>query len=354
MKTGRRYFWAELGFLLFISFAISLISDLEYSVYEEHDISKFSDDQGYRIVTGLLSLFSYSIFYWGILKKQVFRRSVWGVVLCSLAFVVLDHLFDKHIGNWIIAHSDIVSASLRKRALKDMHDPRLIFTFNYALISTIFPLTGLAFLVRSLTQDEDLKALKEQQLVAELNYLKAQLQPHFFFNTINNIYGLALKQSADTAPMVARLGEMMRYILYEADRPQVPLTREVDFLADYIAVEKMRYPQRTDIRFDVQGLQPGQQIAPLLLLPFIENAFKHGLQEETQNGYIHIVICRTEDELTLQVSNSKPQSPAPSTTEGIGLKNARQRLNRLYPGKHRLEVNDLPDSYEVTLVLPNV
>lgn len=353
MKTRRRYFWAELGFILFISFAISLISDLEYSAYEQHDISKFSEDSGYRIVTGLLSLFSYSVFYWGYLKKQVLRRNVWGVVLGSIAFVVLDHIFDKYIGNWVIGHSSMVSAHLRKRALKEMLNPRIFFTFNYALISTIFPLTGLAFLVRSLTQDEDLKVLKEQQLTAELNYLKAQLQPHFFFNTINNIYGLALKQSADTAPMVARLGELMRYILYEADKPSVPLSREVDFLRDYVGVEKMRYPAKTDICFDVQGIQPGYQVAPLLLLPFIENAFKHGLEEETEAGYVHIVICQTENELTLQVNNSKPQLPAPKTNEGIGLKNIQQRLNRLYPGKHRLEVNETPGNYEVTLILPN-
>ena len=353
-KINRKYFWMELGFILFISFAISLISDLEYSAYEEHDIAKFSKDFGYRLVTESLALICYSIYYWGSLKVYVFRRSLIGVILTSLAFVILNRFVDKYITNWILIHSDFMSPEFRKRALKEMLSPRILFTFNYPLISTIFPLTGLAFVVRSFTQDQDMKALKEQQLLSELNYLKAQLHPHFFFNTINNIYALALKQSAQTAPMVARLGEMMRYILYEADQQTVPLSRELSFLSDYIEVEKIRYQAHTSIQFDTQGIRPDYRIKPLLLLPFIENAFKHGLEEETQNGFVHIVICQTDKDLTLQVSNSIPQSEKKAAVSGIGIQNVRKRLDILYPDKYQLDMTNTPELYEVTLILTGV
>ncbi|MFC0513607.1 sensor histidine kinase [Mucilaginibacter angelicae] len=352
-NINRKYFWMELGFIFFISFAISLISDLEYSVYEEHNIAKFSNDFGYRLVTESLELICYAIFYWGFLKVYVFRRSLIGVVLCSFAFVIFNRVFDKYVTNWVLIHSDLISLAFRKRALEELVNPRIFFTFNYPLISTIFPLTGLAFLVRSFTQDQDMKALKEQQLVSELNYLKTQLHPHFFFNTINNIYALALKQSTQTAPMVVRLGEMMRYILYEADQPTVSLSRELAFLSDYIEVEKIRYQQHIHIGFDVQGVRPEYRIEPLLLLPFIENAFKHGLEEEIQNGFVNIVICQTEEDLTLQVSNSKPQTVKAKESAGIGIKNVCKRLDILYPGRYQLKNNETPEMYEVALILPN-
>ena len=343
----------EFGFIFFLSFAIALISDLEYSAYEEHNIAKFSDSFNYRVITGFFALICYSVYYWGFLKGYVFRRKLPGVILCSFAFVVLNHLFDKYIVNWVLAHTSYISPEFRRRALNDLLNPRVFFTFNYPLISTVFPLTGLAFLVRSFRQDNDMKALKGQQMVSELNYLKAQLHPHFFFNTINNIYGLALKQSAQTAPMVARLGEMMRYILYEADQQTVPLARELAFLSDYIEVEKVRHQKGIDIQFDIQGILPDYRIEPLLLLPFIENAFKHGLEEETRSGFVSIVICQTEQELTLQVSNSIPDAIKEKNDPGLGIRNIRKRLDILYPGRHRLEINGAPGTYEVSLILSN-
>jgi sensor histidine kinase YesM len=353
-KIDRKYFWMEFGFIFFISFAITLISDLEFSAYEEHDIAKFSNDFGYRLVTESLILICYSIYYWGFLKVYVFRRNLIGVILTSLAFVIINRFVDKYITNWILIHSDFISPEFRKRALKEMLSPRIFFTFNYPLVSTIFPLTGLAFLVRSFTQDQNMKALKEQQLLSELNYLKAQLHPHFFFNTINNIYALALKQSAQTAPMIARLGDMMRYILYEADQPTVHLSRELAFLSDYIEVEKIRHQAHINIQFDTQGIRPDYCMEPLLMLPFIENAFKHGLEEETQNGFVNIVIYQTDQDLTLQVSNSIPQSEKKADIAGIGIYNVLKRLDILYPDRYQLETNETLALYEVTLILTGI
>lgn len=350
---NQKYFWIELGFILFLSFGVTLISDLEYSAYVKHDISKFSEDFGYRLITESLEVLLYSLFYWIFIRRCVFKRNIVAVILCCIGFVIIDRVFDKYVTNWMLMHADIVSAEFRKRAFDDMHRSGIFFSFNYLLISSIFPLTGLAFLVRSLNQDSDMKVLKEQQLVSELNYLKAQLHPHFFFNTINNIYALAMKQSAETAPMVARLGEMMRYILYEADKKTVLLSREIAFLSNYIEAERIRHQDQISIEFDVQGIKPDFRIEPLLLLPFIENAFKHGLEEETKSGFVHIVICQTDDELTLEVSNSKPVLLKEKAAAGIGVTNVCKRLAILYPEKHQLDVTEETDRYEVSLLIAN-
>lgn len=351
LKADRQYFWVELSFLLFLSFGVSLISDLEYSAYEEHNIRRFADDIGYRLITGSFSLITYAVYYFAFLKRYVFERRIIAIILCSIGFVIADQLMGKFPSNWVIIHTNWVSGSLKKQAVEDLFRPRIIFAFNYRVTRSIIPLIGLAFLIRSLIQEKKMKELKEQQLVSELNYLKAQLQPHFFFNTINNIYALALKQSTETAPMVARLGDMMRYILYEADQPTVPLSRELAFLSDYIEIEKIRHRENTPIQFDMQGMRLEDHIAPLLLMPFIENAFKHGLQEETQNGFVRTVICQTEQDLTLQVSNSIPKRCHQPAASGIGIQNVRKRLDILYPGRYQLNISSTTEMYEVTLIL---
>ena len=350
--AAKQYFRIELTFLIFISFLITLISDLEYSSYQEKDISKFLVDIDYRMVTGMFQFIAYGILYWGFLKRYVLEKKIFKIFLSLVGFVILYHLASHYILNWVIVHLEFISPDIRKRTLEEMASPRLYFAINYLLISAIIPLMALAFLIRTLHQNEEMKVIKEQQLYSELNYLKAQLHPHFFFNTLNNIYALALKQSVDTAPMVARLGEMMRYILYEASKPTVSLVREVAFLSDYIAVEQIRHQQQhVNITLDLQGLSETHQIEPLLLLPFVENAFKHGLEQELGNGYVNIVICQTEDELLLEVLNSKPDVEAMENKKGIGIENVIRRLELLYHDRYILTTDDEKTSYRVTLTL---
>lgn len=352
VNADRRYLGIEFAFLFFISFMITLISDLEYSSYEQHDIFKFAQDIGYRILCGTFDFLTYGLLYWGFLKRYVFRRNILAVVVCLTGFVFFDHLFDKYAVNWVIVHSKFISADIRARTLTQMNSPRIYFAVNYLLISAIFPLLGLAFLVRTLQQNDELKVVREQQLHSELNYLKAQLHPHFFFNTLNNIYGLALSGSENTAPMIAALGEMMRYILYEASRPSVLLLREIDFLSDYVAMERIRHGKNVTICLDIQGVNPGCNIEPLLLLPFVENAFKHGLEQETGNGWVRIVLCQTENELVLEVVNSKPTSSPTESTKGIGIANVIKRLDILYPSRYQLDITDKDAQYRVSLILP--
>lgn len=351
LNADRKYLGIELTYLFFISFMIAIISDLEFSSYEKHDILKFAENLDYRVVCGIFNSIAYGLLYWGFLKRYVFNRKIAAVVLSLAGFVVFYRLFENFVLNWVIIHLEFISSDIRARTLDQIKSRHIYFAINHLLISAIFPLLGLAFFIRTLHHKDEIKLIKEQQLYSELNYLKAQLHPHFFFNTLNNIYALALKQSVETAPMIARLGEMMRYILYEASRPAVLLVREIEFLSNYVAVEQIRHQQNVVIDFDVQGVSSTYRIEPLLLLPFVENAFKHGLEQEIGNGYVNIIICQTEKELLLEVINSKPNVRSSKTLKGIGISNVTRRLDLLYRDQYQLATYDEEKQYRITLTL---
>lgn len=348
-STDVKYFKIELFFFIFICYLGSIISDIEYSFYEENNVWKFTDALEYRLVVGTYSFVFYGIYYWVFLKSYVFRKKTLPILLSIVCFILLSHLYNKYLMNWSIVQLPFVSEKLKRDALKELNRPTLYFIVSYTLNRILFTIIGFTFLIRSLQQDEQLKAMKEQQLLSELAYLKAQLQPHFFFNTLNNIYALALKQSKDTAPVVAKLSEMMRYMLYQADQEQVLLKDEIAFVKNYVEVEQIRYRNAISIQLEIQGIKPEATISPLLLLPFIENAFKHGVEEEQGNGFVHIVICQTEAELLMEVSNSIALYQA--KTGGIGLANVQKRLELLYPDGYTFVQESDGKTYQVHLTL---
>lgn len=349
-KTDWKYFKIEVFFFIFICYLSSIISDIEYNFYEEHNAWNFVHALEYRLVIGTYTILFYGIYYWIFLKGYVFKKQTIQIVISIAFFIILSHLYDKFVMNWSITKLPFVSAELKARAFKDFSRPTLYFIISYTLNRILFTIIGFAFLIRSLQQDEQLKILKEQQLMAELSYLKAQLQPHFFFNTLNNIYALALKQDMDTAPLVAKLSEMMRYILYQSDQKTVLLKDEIAFIQNYVSVENIRYRSTITINLEIQGIDERSTISPLLLLPFIENAFKHGVAEEVSIGFVTIVICKSEDELMMEVSNSIALQKEPKSG-GIGLTNVEKRLNILYPDQYQLAIQNDGKIYQVSLTL---
>ena len=350
-NDGRHFYLFELGFLFFICFGVTLISDLEFSYYEKHNVSAFTEPLLYRMVTGSFSLILTSTFYWWVLKPVVYARKMLLIFPAFVLYIIFSVFYDKYLINFVVSRMDFLPVDNVERAVKDLNDHNLRFTINYLIIAQILPLLGLAFFMRSLNQDRALDVLKKQQLIAELTYLKAQLHPHFFFNTINNIYGLALKSSSDTAPMIAKLGDMMRYILYEANEPEVWLSKEINFIKNYLAVEKIRHQESHQIELDVQVENEYLKINPLLLLPCIENAFKHGLEQETGNGFVKIIIHLDQTDLTIEVHNSKPELSDPNKKRGIGLENLKKRLDILYNGKHTMLEEDSLQFYRSQLTL---
>lgn len=191
--------------------------------------------------------------------------------------------------------------------------------------------------------------LRAEKSEAELKALKGQLHPHFLFNTINNLYALARVNSKKTAAVALKLAQMLRYILYESQKQRVPLEQEIELLQDYLALEKIRFdPERLSLDFEVKMDKPQLEIAPLLLLPLVENAFKHGASEQRHEARISISIVLENNVLALEIFNTKP-SDAEKHPPGIGLQNLRRQLELIYPEKHELELTDSETEFSVRL-----
>lgn len=189
--------------------------------------------------------------------------------------------------------------------------------------------------------------LKEQ----ELNYLKMQIQPHFLFNTLNTMYGFALKKADETPEMILKLSNLLDYLLYEIDKPKVGLLKEIEHINDYIALEKMRFNNSLLVSFNKNTIPETATISPMLLLPFIENSFKHGT---LINGVLHVGINLkySKNAILFSVKNSALRNE--KTSYGIGLKNAKKRLEILYPNAHNLMISQNDNSFTVNLTLNTV
>lgn len=186
---------------------------------------------------------------------------------------------------------------------------------------------------------------------AELAYLKAQINPHFLFNTLNSIYSLAIIQHEKTADAVVKLSNMMRYILNESETEYTDLRKEISYIGNYIDLQKMRFGEAFKLTYETKGDFSGKKIEPLILISFIENAFKYGINAEEESD-IRIRVEITEPLLHLYVYNRKVKiNDLPENTGGVGLKNTRERLNILYPDAHSLEIQDEPGYYEVKLTI---
>jgi len=194
---------------------------------------------------------------------------------------------------------------------------------------------------------------KQATLESELNALKAQVHPHFLFNTLNNLYALSLNQSQKSPQLILNLSNILRYMLYECNTDQVPLNKEIVMLQQFVSLEKLRYDNRLDVTFNIYGNTDGKLIAPLLMLPLIENAFKHGVSEQTGDVWVNISLYCMRDELKLKVSNSKPADKTRATdkTGNIGLQNLRKRLELIYPATHGLKIMDDKDTFLAVLDL---
>lgn len=218
----------------------------------------------------------------------------------------------------------------------------------------IYPVVGLAtaiYLMSHWIRDYHLRTqLQQEKLQAELQYLKAQVHPHFLFNTINNIYSLSLDHSPKTSRSLLELSELLSYMLYECNTNRVYLKKEIELIQNYISLEKLRYSERLDLRFEVSGNLTEIYIAPLILLPFVDNCFKHGPGDTMSECFVHFNLRIDHGLLYLNLINSVPEKEITSTqNSGIGLKNVKRRLEGEYQDKYELEVRPESGTYQVKL-----
>jgi len=227
------------------------------------------------------------------------------------------------------------------------HHPHFFLDFNQHLF-LFFLVLSLALLLKI---RDRWKMAEEEKLHAELAYLKAQVNPHFLFNTLNSIYALALEKSDRTPDAIVKLSSMMRYVLLDTGREKVPLEKEITYLANYIDLQQTRFEGSSQVDFSVSGHPEGKSIAPLLLIPFVENAFKHGVNPEDPSAILIRIDIRDE-QLLLHVLNKKVLLPKPvPVPSGLGIQNTRQRLQLLYPARFTLYIDDGTKDFSVSLTL---
>jgi len=222
----------------------------------------------------------------------------------------------------------------------------LIFVSLVLAVSTSLKITEQWY------QDEKkFKEIQNQKLTAELALLRSQINPHFFFNTLNTIYSLASKKSDLTTDAILKLSGLMRYVIYHSEQKFVYLKDEIEYIKNYLDLQKLRFQKNVDIQFSISGNLADQVIEPMLLLPFIENAFKHGI-DYSRACQIVISLEFASDQLILYVENPmivKSERKDPEKDKGIGLSNTIKRLQMLYPGCHHLKV--IPENGKYLLIL---
>jgi hypothetical protein len=220
----------------------------------------------------------------------------------------------------------------------------------FELSHFLFLFLAATFVSLAIRINQRLKQTEADKLNAELAYLKTQINPHFLFNTLNSIYSLAITENADlTSTAIVKLSGMMRYVISEADKDFVSLEKEVNYLQDFIAMQKLRLGDTVKITPSVSGHFLGKKIAPLILITFVENAFKHGINAE-EISEILIKLEILGDDLTLIVKNNKVKTSTYGFNKsGIGIQNTKNRLQLLYPDRHELVINDGEKEYAVLL-----
>jgi sensor histidine kinase YesM len=203
------------------------------------------------------------------------------------------------------------------------------------------------------------KEVENEKLTAELSFLKEQINPHFLFNTLNNLYYLAYTKSDNTTEVIAKLSQMMRYMIYESNYKQVELGKEIEYMQNYVSLERLRLNDQIPIDFKVEGDPGGIKVAPLILITFLENAFKHGANGNNKNAWVNLSLKVDGKNFVYTVENSKGTSNTKingvhsehGAKSGIGLQNVKRRLELTYPEKYELDVKDLSDRYYVQLKL---
>ena len=319
-----------------ILLSVAMLSGKEYDPFQELTIYPLTS-----FITFYSFYFTYGLFF-GRKRKLIPVLLLVAVIGILIPLrVVLEYYFWKYIGYSHMKSTEplIVGSS---------------WWFNSIRLVTIYGIYALLIqLAIGWFETQKLKTeLMLEKQSGELALLRSQINPHFLFNTLNNIYSLVYKKSDDAPEAVMKMSSIMRYMLYDATTDNVLLEKEIEYLKSFIELEKLRIRHKDFVEINISGNVEGRTIAPMLLIPFVENAFKHGSRNVTQPG-IRINLELSGQQIQFNVSNFIRKNPAATKDQvgGVGLNNIRRRLNLLYPGKHRLEIRTVNEMYIVQLTL---
>jgi two-component system LytT family sensor kinase len=290
-------------------------------------------------------LFTYFILYVAIPGIMKGTRKLFWTVLQVIGAIVVTIILYRLVFVYCI-NPVIYSGMLKDRPLFHLLSV-LLAVMDIGFVSGVA--ITLKLLRIQLTAREREKNLIREKLEAELKFLRHQTNPHFLFNTLNNIYALARKRSEHTAEVVMRLSKLLRFMLYESKNDLITVADELKILDDYIELEKMRYDRLT-IRFQRDIDDSSQKIAPLLLLPFVENAFKHGASESRFDSFIRIQVQLQQGRLTFKIENTRENHTSEEIRDNIGLRNVRRQLELMYR-EYDLQLQNDPQIFSVKLYI---
>ena len=298
---------------------------------------------------------AYALMYFVIprylLKQKYGRTAIWVAISflgAACISTILSATIIPVIQEWVL--SDIQNG----RALRARASSRVHLALMAGLRGAI-TIGGIAASIKLLkhwyVKEQRNLQLQKENAEAQLQLLKAQVHPHFLFNTLNNIYSHTQNTAPVASQLVMGLSDMLRFMLYECNQPQVPLSKELKLIQDYITLEQIRYDNQLDVHISLPAETENLGIAPLLMLPLVENCFKHGTSHMLEQPWLSLQVTLEKDRMHVRLMNGKASEMAKNNYKGIGIFNVRKRLALLYPGKHELSITDEEDVFIVNLWL---
>ncbi|AQG81092.1 sensor histidine kinase [Spirosoma montaniterrae] len=292
-------------------------------------------------------LFTYSILYWLLPRFVIKGRYEWGFI-CLVAILLCTAVTSAILSIYVV---DPIRAFFGA--------PMSRSTFVGAIMAGMrggTTIGGFAAAIRLAKvwylKQQAYQQIEREKLQAELQLLKSQVHPHFLFNTLNNLYALTLRKADNSPTVVLKLSELLSYMLYDCNATEVLLEKEIQFMRNYIGLEQLRYGDRLDMSVQITGNYHDKLIAPLLLVPFLENAFKHGTSEQLEQSWMHLDLSVQDTTLKFKLINSRETAEHDeSYVGGIGLRNVQKRLRLLYPDRHDLRLTAEPETFMVMLTL---
>lgn len=290
------------------------------------------------VYIGMLGFFYLSFYL--LIPRFYFRKKYVQILLASVIFLVLMIAIPP-----FIFQAKHISTENAGMVFRRPPGPPFFIRAGHILMLSV----ATFLLALTLRINLRLQISEKEKSKAELLYLKAQINPHFLFNTLNGIYALAIQNSSKTADAIVKLSGMMRYVLNESQKEKVALLDEIAYIKDFIDLQRMRLADTVAVHLRFNGIMLGHEIAPLVLIPFIENAFKHGVNTE-ENSEIWVKISLEGDDFFMEVKNNNVHSSDTHFEKsGLGIANTKNRLNHIYPGRHNLKIQETDSLYVVQL-----
>ena len=352
MKIQKKQAIGENLLYVMVWTAIILVPVLNSQMMSEMHVNLENVLTAWRYIAPYLIIF---LIHNAIIAPRYMLRRKYGKYLASnLALIIsvfwLVQIYEDHLTDHLLKQNDPEALDAYRKASFSNLEMYWNVVLGFFMTGAN---TGIKLIYQSMRDEQQMEALKRQNLQAEMDYLKYQINPHFFMNTLNNIHALVDIDTESAKNAVIELSKMMRYVLYESGREIISLNRDIQFLKNYIELMRIRYTDAVNISVESPGNLPEQlSIPPLLLIVFVENAFKHGISY-SRPSFIHIRVRYIDGKVYYSIINSRHTAEPSGKDAGIGLENVRRRLQLIFANRHTLAIDTRrPNMYRVKLIIP--